>query len=103
MCCKKCGGSLVVKNGIVRGKQRYLCKSCKYNFVEGDGRKGKYEVQKVFAVFLYTMNKASFNFLAKKVFNVSPTAVMNWIKEASKKVELPEISGDIKEMEFDEM
>ena len=36
--CKKCESESIVKNGKVRGKQRYLCKECGYNFVEGDAR-----------------------------------------------------------------
>jgi len=28
----------IVKNGLVRGKQRYKCAECAYNFVEGDQR-----------------------------------------------------------------
>ena len=35
---KKCESESIVKNGKVRGKQRYLCKECGYNFVEGDAR-----------------------------------------------------------------
>jgi len=37
--CKNCGSIKYVKNGKVRGLQRYRCKECKYNFVEGDRRK----------------------------------------------------------------
>jgi len=36
--CKNCKSESVVKNGFVRGKQRYHCKECGYNFVEGDER-----------------------------------------------------------------
>jgi transposase-like protein len=36
--CKNFKSEQVVKNGIVRGKQRYKCKECGYNFVESDGR-----------------------------------------------------------------
>jgi hypothetical protein len=32
--CKNCKSELVVKNGFVRGKQRFLCKACGLNFVE---------------------------------------------------------------------
>lgn len=39
--CKRCGSTETVKNGIVRGKQRYLCKQCGYHFVEGDQRENK--------------------------------------------------------------
>ncbi len=32
VCCKRCGASDHVKNGIVRGLQRYRCLSCGCNF-----------------------------------------------------------------------
>jgi transposase len=103
MVCKKCHGEHVVKNGFVRGKQRYLCKDCQCNFVDGDGRRKLNDPRKPLAVLLCTMCKASFNFLATKVFQVSPTTVMNWVKEYADSVEMPEISGDIQEVELDEM
>ena len=55
------------------------------------------------AVLLYSMCKASYNFLGTKLFKVSPTTIMNWIKKYTNSIELPEVSGDIKEIEFDEM
>ena len=42
-------------------------------------------------------------FLAKKIFHCSPTTIMNWVKKASSEVKMPEITNDIKEIEFDEM
>ena len=42
MSCKKCGCKDGVKNGLVRGKQRYKCAHCGYNYTSGDARtKGK--------------------------------------------------------------
>lgn len=39
--CKRCGSTETVKNGMVRGKQRYLCKQCGYHFVYGDQRENR--------------------------------------------------------------
>ena len=39
--CKRCGSTKTVKNGMVRGKQRYLCKQCGYHFVYGDERENR--------------------------------------------------------------
>jgi len=36
--CKECGSNICVKNGFVKEKQRYKCKICLFNFVEGDKR-----------------------------------------------------------------
>jgi len=103
--CKRCISSNVVFNGNVRGNQRYLCKDCKYNFVENDLRNKNSDEdisKRSLAVLLYSMCKASYNFLVTKVFKVSPTTIMNWIKKYADSVEIPEV-GDIKEIEFDEM
>src|SRR5215210_2503683 len=32
--CKRCGGEEHVKNGLMRGRQRYLCKGCALNFTD---------------------------------------------------------------------
>lgn len=104
--CKKRKSEKTVFNGKVRGKQRYLCKDCKYNFVRKDlrNRNSEEEIAKrSLAVLLYSMCKASYNFLGTKLFKVSPTTIMNWIKKYADSVEIPEISGDIREVEFDDM
>jgi transposase-like protein len=36
--CKKCGSSKSVKNGFVKDEQRYKCRECLFNFIEGDKR-----------------------------------------------------------------
>src|SRR5436853_198590 len=34
LCCKRCGSAKQVKNGLMRGKQRYLCKDCGLSFTD---------------------------------------------------------------------
>jgi len=104
MHCRYCGSEKTHKSGIIREKQRYKCKDCGKNFLETDGRSKQTTIAKrALAVMLYTFSKASYNFLAKKIFHCSPTTVMNWIKKAGAEVKMPEITEDIKEIEFDEM
>ncbi len=55
---KKCGSSNYIKNGKVRGKQRYLCKDCRYNFVEGDARLKVSPLGRVFG-FIALWNRQS--------------------------------------------
>ena len=101
--CKNCKGEKTVKNGIVRGKQRYKCKECGYNFVEGDGRTNeKIAAKKAMCVLLYSLSKASFNGLAR-IFDTWPSLVYRWIVEAGANLPNETVQGDIKEMEFDEM
>ena len=50
--CKRCGSEEHVKNGLMRNKQRYLCKGCGLNFTDTPAR-GKPLALKVAAVLLY--------------------------------------------------
>lgn len=101
--CKKCHCENVVKNGKVRGKQRYRCKECGYNFVEGDARTNeKIQAKKAMCVLQYGLGKGSYNMLAK-IYHTWPSLIYRWVKEAGEQLPEPEISEDIKEIEFDEM
>ena len=101
--CKNCKSKSLVKNGIVREKQRYRCKSCGYNFVVGDGRTNeRVAAKKAMCVIFYSLGKGSYNMLAK-IFNTWPSLVYRWIVEAGANLPEQEVSGEIKEMEFDEM
>ena len=101
--CKRCGSTDHVKNGIVRGKRRYKCQRCAYNFIEGDNRIDKTLVlKKALAVLLYALGKASFGFLGK-LFGVSRSLTYRWIRDAASELPDPTVSGTITEMEFDEM
>jgi transposase-like protein len=71
--CKNCHQNSTIKNGYVRGKQRYKCHNCGYNFVLGDERhQHATELKKALSVILYSLGKSSFGFLAK-LFGVSRT------------------------------
>ena len=101
--CKTCGSLNFVKNGFVRQKQRYRCKECGLNFVEGDGRTSDaIATKKAMLVLLYSMGKISFNMLGK-LFNMWPSQVYRWIVKEGEKLPEQPISGEIKEIEFDEM
>src|SRR3954466_465422 len=50
--CKRCGGEEHVKNELMRGQQRYLCKACGLNFTDTPPR-GKPLALKAAAVLLY--------------------------------------------------
>ena len=50
---KNCQHTHTVKNGFVRGKQRYQCRACGYNFVLGDERHSHAtEVKKALCIIL---------------------------------------------------
>jgi transposase len=93
----------VVKNGFVRGKQRFRCKDCGFNFVEGDARTNeKIAAKKAMCIILYSLGKGSFNMLAH-IFGTWPSLVYRWIMDAGAKLPENSVSGEIRRMEFDEM
>lgn len=101
--CKRCDSEKTIKNGTVRGKRRYKCKICGYNFTEGDGRVNEsLVVKKALAVILYSLGKASFGMLGK-LFGVNRSLTYRWIRDEAEKLSEPVVSGKIREMEFDEM
>ena len=101
--CKKCQSTNVVKSGKVRQKQRYKCKDCVYHFTEGDGRTNAQIIaMKAMCVLFYALAKGSYNMLGKMVGR-HRSLIYRWIRQAGAQFAEPEISGEIKELEFDEM
>ena len=76
--CKRCGGEEHVKNGFMKGLQRYRCKACGLNFTDTPPRGMPLRV-KVTAVLLY-LSGLSMNRTAK-LLGVSTPSVMTWIEQ----------------------
>ena len=101
--CKNCQQTNTIKNGFVRGKQRYKCHACHYTFVVGDERhKQTTAWKKALSVILYSLGKSSFGFLAK-LFAVSRTTTYYWMRDMAATTNEPVVAGDIREIDFDEM
>jgi transposase len=99
--CKRCGGEEHVKNGLMRGKQRYRCKACGLNFTDTPPRGMPLRV-KVLAVLLY-VSGLSMNRTAK-LLGVSTPSVMAWIEQfALAYAQKPEPEGRALVVELDEM
>ena len=79
--CKRCGSEEHIKNGRMRGKQRYRCKACGLNFTATPPR-GKPLALKITAVLLY-VSGLSMNRTAKLV-GVSTPTVQAWIEPFAK-------------------
>ncbi len=103
--CKQCNSSRTVKNGIVRKKQRYKCKNCSYNFVEGDIRKEKNLDKQKMALHLYLENMG-FRAIGR-VLGVSNVTILNWVKSAGEFIKQyhqeQAYPKKVNVMEFDEM
>ena len=101
--CKECQSGTIVKNGIVREKQRYKCKSCGCNFIIGDSRiNPATELKRHTCVLFYSLGKASFRFLAR-LFDVSPATTYQWVGKSAETLGEPVVSAGVKEIEIDQM
>ena len=99
--CKACGSEEQVKNGFMRGKQRYRCKACGLNFTDTPPR-GKPLALKVTAVLLY-VSGLSMNRTAK-LLGVSTPTVQDWLERfAQAYAHKPEPEGRALVIELDEM
>ena len=76
--CKRCGSEEQVKNGLMRSKQRYLCKACGLNFTDTPAR-GKPLAMKATAVLLY-VSGLSMNRTAK-LLGVSTPTIQAWLEQ----------------------
>ena len=99
--CKRCPASDYVKNGVVRGLQRYRCRACGCNFTATKPR-GEPAAVKALATLLYAMGNMSFCGIAR-LLNVSDVAVLKWIRHAASKLPEPEMPADVALAMLDEM
>ena len=98
--CPKCNASDVIKSGKVKGKQRFKCKSCSYQFTQLIPR-GRPVSEKILALTLY-IHGLSMNAIAK-IIKVSTPAVFYWIRDFAKKIYQKPEPGDAILIEIDEM
>ena len=99
--CKRCKSTEQVKNGLMRGKQRYLCKDCGLTFTDTPPR-GKPLALKVAAVLLYvsglSMNRSA------QLLGVSTPTIQAWLEQfAAAYAQKPEPEGRAAVIELDEM
>ena len=101
LCCKRCVGSAYARSGMVRGHQRYRCRTCGCHFTDTPLR-GKPPAMKALAVLLYGMGGMSFSMIGR-VLGVSDVAVLKWVRAEA--VALPEPTVPVAAMtvEIDEM
>jgi transposase-like protein len=99
--CKRCGSEEHVKNGFMKGLQRYRCQACGLNFTDTPPRGMPLRI-KVTAVLLY-LSGLSMNRTAK-LLGVSTPSVMAWIERfAAVHAQKPEPEGRAVVVELDEM
>lgn len=81
LACPRCQNEHIVKSGVIKEKQRYLCKSCNYFFtVNKVGKKiDNYYVIKALQLYLEGL---SFREI-ERILGVSHVTVSNWVKTFS--------------------
>ena len=99
--CKRCGSEEQVNNGLMRGKQRYLCKACGLNFTDTPAR-GKPLAMKAAAVLLY-VSGLSMNRTAKLLGVSTPTVQACLEQFARAYAQKPEPEGRAVVIELDEI
>ncbi|MEM5871932.1 MAG: IS1 family transposase [Candidatus Aenigmatarchaeota archaeon] len=103
-CCPKCSSQNYVKNGKVKGRQRYLCKNCGYKFTVA--KLGK-RIEKRIVVMALQLYLEGLGFRAiERVLGVSHVSVMNWVEEYGKDLDFVKTEGENKEakiIEIDEI
>ena len=98
--CPKCGRTEKVKNGFMRGKQRYKCKNCGCNYT--GGRNGYPEHVKQKAIKYY-LEGNGFRRI-ERLMHVSHVSVINWVKQLASKIQrIPKKSETVDVLELDEM
>jgi transposase len=99
--CKGCGSEEHVKNGLMRGKQRYRCRACGLNFTDTPPRGMPLAVKA--AAVLLDVSGLSMNRTAK-LLGVSTPTVQAWLERFAKdQAKKPEPEGRALVIELDEM
>ena len=99
--CKRCKSGKHVKNGLVRGLQRYRCKVCKCNFTNTKMR-GKHPAMKALSILLYSMGNMSYRMIGK-LLDTSHVSVYEWIRGEAEKLPVPTVVADVEVVMLDEM
>lgn len=105
MKCPRCGGEKRSKNGFMKGKQRYLCKGCGYNYTRGKYYKYYSDEEKKEAL-RYHNEGIGFRRI-ERLLGMSHMSVINWVKKAAEQiqeiVEERKTEGKVEVLELDEL
>ncbi len=97
--CPRCAHRHIIKNGWVKEKQRWQCKSCRYSLTRTTPR-GKPLALKALCITLYGVGLALRTI--EKILPISREAVRHWVSEFSETLDLSP-SAEVRVVEADEM
>ena len=96
--CPKCKSTDRVKNGHAKGRPRFRCKECGYDYTVEQKSTSVSIDRKRLALQMY-LEGLGFNSIGR-ILKVSHVAVMNWIRQYGKQAEELRSEQEIKVMEI---
>ena len=97
--CPQCGKEECVKDGIVRGLQRWLCRECRYRHTVQQRGKDAHIKRQAVELYLEGLGFRSIG----RILKVSHVAVYKWIRAFGKELEELRSADEIEIVEMDEM
>jgi transposase-like protein len=97
--CPRCTKEGCVKDGVVRGKQRWRCRECCYRHTVQQRGKDAHIKRQAVELYLEGLGFRSIG----RFLKVSHVAVYNWIKGFGEKLEELRSDDEIEIVEMDEM
>ncbi len=101
MKCISCKSNEKIKNGIVKGKQRYRCKNCGRNYTVEEKSSSPSSSIKRMSLMMY-LEGLGFHSIAR-LLGVSHVSVLQWIKKYGKQCEEIQNKNPVSVMELDEI
>lgn len=101
MKCPKCKCEQKVKNGIIKGKQRYKFKSCNYNYNVEYKTTAKYIDTRKFGLMMY-LEDLDFHSIGR-LLNVSRVSVIHWIRKYGEQLKEIKTEKPLRILELNEM
>ena len=83
--CPRCKGQQFIKSGIVKERQRYICKECAYYYSVSQKSDTSNQSQRRLALILY-LEGLGFRSIGR-ILGFSHVAVYNWIKSFGEQIE----------------
>lgn len=101
MDCPKCGDREACKDGIVKGRQRYWCKGCRYRYTVSRRAGTSDAAVRRQALQLY-LEGLGFRSIGR-ILNFSNVAVLKWIRGFGEQLEAMRSDAPVQVMELDEI
>ena len=101
MNCPRCQNADYCKDGKIKGRQRYLCKKCRYRYTVEKKSDVKSAETRRLALEMY-LEGLGFRSIGR-ILKISYGTVYQWVKEWGSKVSLPQSNQPVAVVELDEM